>query len=381
MYCLIQFYVQLRNTPQLSPNRPFLKILAIKLVIFLSFWQSTAISVGTSTLSVIQPNEILAYPDIKVGIPSLALCVEMACFALLHLWAFPWSAYDSQNNMTKWGGFWGTRALWDAINIWDVVKGFGRGMRWICVGVHQRRQDSSYMSDDASSGRGKRRGFDNVANTQYSRNLGMSHMAGSSSTQHLPIASEFRSSVWYDRRHQFRQQLGLTPYTTKDDPSYKDSLRSPSRDESAGLIQNAQTPGLHSPSPYTPRSPLSSIPSSPPYPAPVSPGPPRPHNNNTNFHSRDISHQTHQTHASHPSVSSMGTESLKQLSNEWTASSRSDVHNERRPSYVSMDEELYTATAATAPTARPGQGFYGAWPQSGPGLRPGQGQMGGRSLT
>lgn len=38
MYCLIQFYIQLRQ--DLAEHSPFLKILAIKLVIFLSFWQT-----------------------------------------------------------------------------------------------------------------------------------------------------------------------------------------------------------------------------------------------------------------------------------------------------------------------------------------------------
>lgn len=38
MYCLIQFYVQLRA--DLAEHQPFLKVCAIKLVIFLSFWQT-----------------------------------------------------------------------------------------------------------------------------------------------------------------------------------------------------------------------------------------------------------------------------------------------------------------------------------------------------
>ena len=44
MYCLIQFYIQLRR--DLSVHSPFLKVVAIKLVIFLSFWQT----VGRSSL-------------------------------------------------------------------------------------------------------------------------------------------------------------------------------------------------------------------------------------------------------------------------------------------------------------------------------------------
>lgn len=38
MYCLIQFYIQIKD--DISQHQPFLKILSIKLVIFLSFWQS-----------------------------------------------------------------------------------------------------------------------------------------------------------------------------------------------------------------------------------------------------------------------------------------------------------------------------------------------------
>lgn len=40
MYCLIQFYIQLRE--DLKDHSPFLKILSIKLVIFLSFWQTVS---------------------------------------------------------------------------------------------------------------------------------------------------------------------------------------------------------------------------------------------------------------------------------------------------------------------------------------------------
>jgi len=38
MYCLIQFYYQIKE--DIKDKNPFTKILSIKLVIFLSFWQS-----------------------------------------------------------------------------------------------------------------------------------------------------------------------------------------------------------------------------------------------------------------------------------------------------------------------------------------------------
>lgn len=42
MYCLIQFYIQLKT--DLAEHKPFLKILCIKLVIFFSFWQTVSLS-------------------------------------------------------------------------------------------------------------------------------------------------------------------------------------------------------------------------------------------------------------------------------------------------------------------------------------------------
>ena len=42
----------------------------------------------------------------------------------------------------------GILALWDAMNIWDVVKGFGRGIRWLFVGVKRRERDVSYLHLD-----------------------------------------------------------------------------------------------------------------------------------------------------------------------------------------------------------------------------------------
>ncbi|KAI1503943.1 organic solute transporter Ostalpha-domain-containing protein [Biscogniauxia marginata] len=220
MYCLIQFYVQMKEP--LAEHSPFLKVLAIKLVIFLSFWQTMAISVGTSTLHIVNPSAILAYPDLKVGIPSLLLCIEMAIFSILHLWAFSYRPYVPGSKPTYYpstdpglpprinengpnrGGLAGLGAFVDALNLWDVIKAFGRGMRWLFVGVQHRHKDSSYQTK---------------TDTSYP----MSPYGGATGpdgkgTDHLPIANEFRRSNF---------SLPKSP-----------SGRMP--DESAGLIANAQ---------------------------------------------------------------------------------------------------------------------------------------------
>ncbi|KAI1821877.1 organic solute transporter Ostalpha-domain-containing protein [Xylaria intraflava] len=164
IFFIFQYYIQFKKS--LAEYKLGLKVLSIKLVVFLSFWQTTIISLVTSsTLHLVTANAQLAYPDIKVGIPSLLLCVEMALFALLHLWAFPYASYKpgaktqfypSPNPSVdvppreseigpKMGGFAGIKAFGDAINIWDIAKAFGRGVRWLFVGARHRREDVSYQ--------------------------------------------------------------------------------------------------------------------------------------------------------------------------------------------------------------------------------------------
>ena len=166
MYCIIQFYIQLKN--DIAPQKPLLKLAAIKLVVFLTFWQTILITLLTST-GIITPGPRFGDPDIRVGIPSMLLCIEMALFAIFHLWAFSWRPYrvNSKHTLAEIvpgysvtetdykGGFLGIKALLEAANPWDVLKAVGRSARWLFVGRRRRTLDSSYnrarQSTDASA--------------------------------------------------------------------------------------------------------------------------------------------------------------------------------------------------------------------------------------
>ena len=122
------------------------------------------ISFAASSQGPLQPNKKLSYPDIYTGIPSILLCIEMAFFAILHVFAFNWkpyslkhgaAAYTSSSNSLENGaaatipinsrryrGFW--YAIFDAFNPWDVVKASARGLRWMFVRYKHRHNDSSY---------------------------------------------------------------------------------------------------------------------------------------------------------------------------------------------------------------------------------------------
>lgn len=168
MYCLIQFYIQLRQ--DIQQHSPLLKVLAIKLVIFLSFWQTILISFLTSS-GAIEANNKIQTPDLKVGIPALLLCIEMALFAILHLWAFSWKPYTigSKNYMSEAvageasvppsykGGFLGIKAIFDCFNPWDMFKATGRAAKWLWRDRKHRHHDPSYNTTpprkpDAGSG-------------------------------------------------------------------------------------------------------------------------------------------------------------------------------------------------------------------------------------
>lgn len=158
MYCLIQFYIQLKE--DLAPHRPFMKVLCIKLVIFFCFWQSWIISLLTADSGPVKASKQIAGPDLRIGIPSMLTCVEMAIFAVLHLFAFPWKPYDlarrheplpqagedAAPKVPQKYAHGPARALISAFNPWDIVKACLRGFRWLFVGARHRKNDPSYQT-------------------------------------------------------------------------------------------------------------------------------------------------------------------------------------------------------------------------------------------
>lgn len=148
MYCLVQFYIQLKE--DLASHRPFLKVLSIKLVIFLCFWQSFLIALLTSENGPLKPGKRVAGPDLRIGIPCILVCVEMSLVAFLHSWAFPWTPYDLDNVPRRPGQFYAcgpNKAIIEAIYPWDYAKAAARGVRWLVHGVRFRKDDPSYQDE------------------------------------------------------------------------------------------------------------------------------------------------------------------------------------------------------------------------------------------
>mmetsp|Transcript_14714 Transcript_14714/g.33786 ORF Transcript_14714/g.33786 Transcript_14714/m.33786 type:complete len:474 (-) Transcript_14714:32-1453(-) len=83
LYCLILFYKGLRQ--ELAPMKPLGKFVAVKAIVFFSFWQSLAIAI------LVQLDVIAEIPSIYPETSELAaatqdflICIEMLIFAIVH---------------------------------------------------------------------------------------------------------------------------------------------------------------------------------------------------------------------------------------------------------------------------------------------------------
>lgn len=133
----------------------------------------------------------------------------MAIFSIFHLWAFPWQVYDIRRSeivasesapgflpdpKTAYsGGRFGTRALMDAFNPWDLVKNIGRGFRWFVVGRRKRMDDISYKNSAYTPGleptRNQLTAFDNVGNNSLDAGP-PSYIGGGKSNRYQPVGDD-----------------------------------------------------------------------------------------------------------------------------------------------------------------------------------------------
>jgi hypothetical protein len=87
VYCLVCFFVAFHKTPNLAIHDPLPKFLAVKSVVFLSFWQGLLLAL-LSDLNVID----------ELGptfIQNVLICFEMLIASIYHHYAFPWQVYVS----------------------------------------------------------------------------------------------------------------------------------------------------------------------------------------------------------------------------------------------------------------------------------------------
>jgi hypothetical protein len=89
MYCLILLYYTMKV--ELRPLQPLWKFSAIKLAVFMTFWQSVLLAFLVF-VKVLEPNENWAWKtpkELSSGLQAFIIIVEMFCLSLFHHYAFP----------------------------------------------------------------------------------------------------------------------------------------------------------------------------------------------------------------------------------------------------------------------------------------------------
>jgi len=79
MYCLLQLYLCVST--ELAPHRPVLKLLSVKAVVFLTFWQATFLSVLT-IFGVVKDTPYMTAEDINIGWEAIIETFEMRSVGL-----------------------------------------------------------------------------------------------------------------------------------------------------------------------------------------------------------------------------------------------------------------------------------------------------------
>ena len=173
----------------------------------------------------------------------------MAIFAVMHIFAFPWTPYSvkhSKHALTNplhepsysggddlhYKGFF--VAVVDAFNPWDIVKMTARGFRWLFVGVRKRHTDPSYDIHNGTkdpSGHGSMgSGYGGAGQAALEMNSSKDDGRGRSSTQsedragllfnqgrsgRMPSASPYRSDEYSRVDGMSEVDLGATPLPSR----------------------------------------------------------------------------------------------------------------------------------------------------------------------
>lgn len=128
LYGLFVFYTLTRQ--ELKGRRPLAKFMAIKLIVFATFYQGFVFSILSKT-GTIKGTTYWTVDNVANGLSALCLTVEMVFFAGFMIWSYPVSEYKPRGQGTT--SIW--RPLLDSINysdfaieIWGSLRFFVRYM-------------------------------------------------------------------------------------------------------------------------------------------------------------------------------------------------------------------------------------------------------------
>lgn len=132
MYCLLQLYMSIKEP--LAPQKPLLKLFAVKAVVFLTFWQASALSM-LATFGFVKDTQYMTADNINIGIGAIMETVEMTLFALLHIKAFSYRPYVTGVPTKRFP------SLVHAFNFKETLRELWRGLVYMIRRMRGREVD------------------------------------------------------------------------------------------------------------------------------------------------------------------------------------------------------------------------------------------------
>jgi len=94
MFALIQFYMLFKK--EMSPYNPGSKVMAVKFVVFMSFWQSIIVSM-LAYYGRLTPIPGWSIDNVASGLQNCILCAEMLIASIWHISAFSYKDFARTN--------------------------------------------------------------------------------------------------------------------------------------------------------------------------------------------------------------------------------------------------------------------------------------------
>ncbi|KAJ1832003.1 hypothetical protein LPJ63_003855 [Coemansia sp. RSA 2711] len=134
MYALVSLYRVIKE--DIKDDRPLIKFIAIKAIVFLTFWEGFVISwLGSNNIHVIKGTKYWTKDNVVDGLTALIICVEMVLFAALFIKAFPVTPYKRAQGTRRTPM---RRAFVDSLNFMDFFLEIWYLIRWLAAPLTRR---------------------------------------------------------------------------------------------------------------------------------------------------------------------------------------------------------------------------------------------------
>ncbi|KAJ2857150.1 hypothetical protein J3B02_001191 [Coemansia erecta] len=134
MYALVSLYRVIKE--DVKEQKPFLKFVAIKAIVFVTFWEGFVISwLGSNNIHVIKGTKYWSKDNVVEGLTALIICIEMVLFAALFIKAFPYQHYKRPEGTYRTPM---RRAFIDSLNFTDFFLEIWFHLRWLVAPITRR---------------------------------------------------------------------------------------------------------------------------------------------------------------------------------------------------------------------------------------------------